>query len=63
MTMQSQDYYREQKWCESCNDYVPYLMSVNHSFCVECGGKVKLFSKTDKAQFSDEVQKRKWKAV
>ncbi len=61
--MPSQDFYRELKWCQSCNDYVPYLMSVNHSFCVTCGDKVKLFNKQDAAQFSEEVQKRKWKAV
>ena len=57
------DFYAELKWCPRCISYVRYMMSVNHSFCIDCGAKVQLFSKEDSARFSVDVQKRKWKAV
>lgn len=57
-----QDFYNETKWCESCSEYVRYIMSVNHSYCTKCGGHVRLFSKEDSERFSEQVQKRKWKA-
>lgn len=55
------DFYREQKWCGKCQDYVPYMMSVNHSYCVHCGERVRLFSKEESKNFSDDVQKKKWR--
>ncbi len=61
--MSQRDFYNEKKWCGNCRDYVAYMMSVNHSYCTQCGGKVKLFNKEDAKGFSEEVQKRKWKAV
>ncbi len=61
--MTIRDFYTETKWCESCRTYVHFVMSVNHSFCVQCGGKVRLFNKNDSQQFEAEVQKRRWKAV
>ena len=61
--MDIRDYYKETKWCEHCNDYVHYLMSVNGSFCVVCGNPVRLFSKEDSQRFSEDVEKKKWKAV
>ena len=39
------------------------MMSVNHSYCVNCGCKVRLFNKEDSERFGDEVKKRKWRAV
>ena len=45
--MEHIDYYSEKKWCGQCSRYVRYLMSVQHSFCADCGGKVGLFSKED----------------
>lgn len=60
--MEIRDFYSELKWCASCNDYVRYMISVNHSFCTQCGGRVKLFSKEDSQRFSEQVQQRKWKA-
>ena len=56
------DFYTEQKWCEHCKRYVRYLMSVHHSFCVECGTQVGLFSKEDWKKFNDQVEKRKFRA-
>jgi hypothetical protein len=61
-TMSSQDFYGERKWCEQCKDYVRYLMSVDHSFCVHCGTKVRLFSKDDQTRFSETVQRHRWQA-
>ncbi len=60
--MDQRDFNHERKWCGQCNSYVRYLMSVNHSYCVECGAMVKLFSKEDAQRFSEEIEKRKWKA-
>jgi hypothetical protein len=60
--MQIRDYYNEEKWCPACQKYVRYIMSVNHSYCIECGSRVKLFSRDDAQQFSEQVQKSKWKA-
>jgi anaerobic ribonucleoside-triphosphate reductase len=39
------EFYDEQKWCEQCKTYVRFLMSVNFSYCVHCGGRVRLFSR------------------
>ncbi len=56
------EFYRETKWCEHCRTYVRFLMSVNHSFCIECGNRVRLFNRQDSAQFQDTVQRHKWQA-
>jgi hypothetical protein len=62
-TMTTNDeYYRETKWCAQCQTYVRFLMSVNHSFCAQCGGRVRLFSSDDDRGFSDTVQRHKWQA-
>ena len=60
--MDFSDFYQEKKWCPRCNDYVRYMMSVNQSFCVQCGAPVKLFNKDDLAKFKTDMEKRKWKA-
>ena len=33
------DYYNDRKYCTQCEDYVPYLMSIEHSYCAQCGGR------------------------
>ena len=60
--MEHIEFYSDQKWCAHCNRYVKYLMSVQHSYCVECGTQVGLFSKEDWKKFSEEVEKRKFRA-
>ena len=45
--MDTIDFYNEKKWCESCQSYVRFLMSVDHSFCISCGAPVRLFNKKD----------------
>ena len=59
--MDHQDFYHEKKWCGHCNIYVRYLMSVNHSYCVDCGTQVKLFNTEDASRFSTSLEKRKWR--
>lgn len=60
--MTNADYYAEKKWCENCRTYVRYLMSVDHSFCAECGRQVRLFSREDARRFSETMERQKWKA-
>jgi len=50
------DYYSDRKFCAHCNDYVPYLMSVDQSFCVQCGGEVRLFSEEDWTTFNESIR-------
>ena len=57
--MDNIDYYQDKKWCPSCNDYVNYLMSVEHSFCVSCGGEVRLFSKEDWEAFHEGMKAKR----
>ncbi len=41
------DFYNTTKYCSTCKGYVNYLMSVDRSYCTQCGGEVRLFSKDD----------------
>tara|TARA_R110002094_G_scaffold118906_3_gene114105 strand:+ start:483 stop:770 length:288 start_codon:yes stop_codon:yes gene_type:complete len=56
------EFYTEKKWCDDCDGYVRFMMSVNHSYCIECGGRVRLFNRNDSANFQDTVQRHKWQA-
>jgi hypothetical protein len=51
--MGTNDFYDDRKFCTSCDDYVPYLASVERSYCVQCGGEVRLFSSEDWERFSN----------
>lgn len=53
------DFYSDRKHCEPCNKYVSYLMSIDKSFCVECGGEVRLFSKDDWMDFNEKLSERR----
>lgn len=53
--MDTIDYYNEKKWCDDCGDYVRFLMSVDHSYCVHCGTLVRLFNKQDWEAFHAAV--------
>ena len=61
--MSKSDFHTEKKWCEKCNAYKRYLMSVNHSFCLDCGSKVRLFSRKDAAEFGEVLQRRRWRST
>ena len=57
--MDNLDYYSDKKFCSSCDEYVSYLMSVEHSYCVQCGEEVRLFSKEDWTEFHEAMQARR----
>ena len=59
----TRDFDQDKKWCDECNDYQRYMMSVDHSFCAECGSKVRLFSKKDAEAFGEELTKRRWRGT
>lgn len=61
--MDSLDFYSDKKWCPACADYVPYLMSIENSYCVECGAEVRLFSQDDWRSFSAGIASRKPKGA
>ncbi|MEL6430529.1 MAG: hypothetical protein AAFZ87_04425 [Planctomycetota bacterium] len=56
------DFESDRKWCPTCETYVPYLMSYESSYCVECGGEVRLFSRADWETFSETMQARRPKS-
>ena len=53
------DFYSDKKWCPSCQEYGPYLMSIEHSYCTTCGGEVRLFSDADWGAFQDNLSARR----
>ena len=53
--MERNSYYEDRKYCPQCDGYVPYLMSIEHSFCVECGSEVRLFSSEDWQDFNQTL--------
>ena len=55
------DFYSDRKYCDACQKYVSYLMSIEASYCVECGGEVHLFSKDDWQDFNENLQARRTK--
>lgn len=59
MTMDKSSFYDDRKFCPSCNGYQPYLMSMDHSYCVECGGTVRLFSKDDWETFNENLKAKR----
>jgi hypothetical protein len=61
MNSNDSDFYSDRKYCDHCDAYVSYLMSVDSSFCVECGGRVHLFSKSDWRNFNESLQERRAK--
>lgn len=61
-TPDSPEFYREAKWCERCERYVRFLMSVNHSYCIDCGGRVRLMNPADSRRLGDAAQRHKWQA-
>lgn len=47
------------KWCPACDRYVAYLTSITTSFCVECGGEVRLLSTVDWESFPESMDARR----
>lgn len=57
--MDNRDYYSDHKYCQNCQKYVSYLMSMEHSYCIECGERVRLFSERDWVEFNDTLTRQK----
>jgi hypothetical protein len=53
------DFYSDRKYCDHCDNYVSYLMSLETSYCIECGGEVHLFSKEDWQSFNQGLSDRR----
>ncbi len=53
------DFYNDWKFCPRCSDYVSYLQSMEHSYCVRCGNPVRLFSEADWTLFHESLKDRK----
>jgi len=52
-------YYNTKKYCPSCQGYVRFLQSLDASYCVDCGSKVRLFSSSDKKEFLEGLKAAK----
>lgn len=59
-TATGSDFDRETKWCETCKSQVRFLASISASYCVACGGKVRLFSPAESVRFAEGVQRKKY---
>jgi hypothetical protein len=55
----NRDYYSDQKYCSHCQKYVSYLMSLDRSYCIECGERVRLFSGEDWSEFNETITRQK----
>jgi rRNA maturation endonuclease Nob1 len=62
-TTTEDSFYRETKWCAACATQVRYLASVNHSFCVQCGGKVHLFARDEQSRVVEAAQRHRYQAI
>jgi len=57
--MEYGDFYNDRKFCETCNEYVPYLQGIEHSYCTQCGQQVRLFSDSDWEAFQESLKARR----
>ncbi len=57
--MDNTDFYNDRKYCQDCQEYVPYLQSMEHSYCTLCGAQVRLFSEEDWETFHAAVNEKK----
>jgi len=51
------NYMDDRRYCPACREYVPYLLSIEVGFCVQCGGHVTLFSDSDMAEFQRDLRR------
>jgi len=57
--MEHSDFYNDRKFCQDCGDYVPFLQSIEQSYCAVCGSTVRLFSEDDWTAFHDSLKERR----
>ena len=53
------DFYNDRKFCAECQDSVPYLHSIEQSYCAVCGAKVRLFNDEDWTAFHASLKERR----
>jgi hypothetical protein len=61
-TTNDAEFYRETKWCEHCQAQVRYLASVNQSYCIDCGNRVRLFRKDEQTKVLEAAQRHRYQA-
>lgn len=49
------EFWNESRFCPACDRYVHFLLSPEHAYCVDCGGRVSLLSAPDFRQFRKEL--------
>jgi hypothetical protein len=59
ISMDHTDFYSDKKFCDACGTYRPYLQSLEHSYCAQCGAEVHLFSQEDWQSFHAEMKERR----
>jgi predicted amidophosphoribosyltransferase len=62
-TTTTASFYRETKWCGACNAQVRYIASVDHSYCVDCGSKVRLFAPEQRQALAEAAKLHRYQAV
>ncbi|MCU0867838.1 MAG: hypothetical protein MUC36_28975, partial [Planctomycetes bacterium] len=62
-TTTTASFYRETKWCGACSAQVRYIASVDHSYCVDCGGKVRLFAPDPRPALAEAAKLHRYQAV
>ena len=55
----SNSFHNDTKYCPCCETYVRYLASIDRSYCIECGGEVRLMSEVDWGTFQERMEARK----
>ncbi len=53
-TVDSGDFYTDLRYCAHCQQYVPYLRSLQASYCTRCDQPVTVFSPDDRAAIQRE---------
>lgn len=57
--MEHSNFYSDRKFCTQCCKYVSYLVSLEHSYCCECGSRVRLFSENDWTHFHENLERNR----
>lgn len=52
-------FHSQKKFCPCCNEYVNYLASIEHSYCIQCGAEARMLSKADWEALQTKLAARK----
>lgn len=56
--MGTTNFYDDSRFCATCQTYVRFLLSPRAAYCVECGGRVRIFSQGDLEKFRRTLSTR-----